>query len=89
MRRIATLLGTDVAEDEWPALVQAATFDSMKAAARSVVPDRSGVLKNPGAFFRRGRSGAGREVLSTGELERYHARARELAPPDLLAWLHR
>jgi len=46
------------------------------------------VLKDEAAFFRRGYSGAGREALSSAEVERYHARAAELAPPDLLAWLH-
>jgi aryl sulfotransferase len=47
------------------------------------------VLKNSTAFFRRGRSGAGRDVLSAAELAHYHARAAQLAAPDLLRWLHR
>jgi hypothetical protein len=89
MRRIAALLRIEVAVDEWPQLVEAATFERMRAVAPAVIPDRSGVLKDPGAFFRRGRSGAGREVLSPDELDRYQARTRELAPRDLLAWLHR
>lgn len=89
MRRIAGVLGVSVDEDTWPELVRAATFDQMRAAARAVAPDPSGVLKDPTAFFRRGRSGAGRELLDEAELERYRARAAELAPPDLLAWLHR
>jgi hypothetical protein len=48
-----------------------------------------GVLKSSAAFFRRGTSGAGREELSAGELAGYHERAAQLAPPDLLSWLHR
>ncbi len=40
-------------------------------------------------FFRRGVSGAGREELSAAELAGYQARAAQLAPPGLLAWLHR
>ncbi len=51
--------------------------------------DSAGVLKDPAAFFRRGYSGAGREVLSAAELTRYYARTARLAPPDLLDWLHR
>ena len=74
----------------WPDLVAAATFDSMRAGAQT---DRSrpviGVLKDIAAFFRRGTSGAGAEVLNADELARYHARTSQLAPPDLLAWLHR
>jgi hypothetical protein len=40
------------------------------------------------AFFRRGTSGEGRALLTDDELARYYARAAQLAPPDLLAWLH-
>src|SRR5215470_16989469 len=60
-----------------------ATFDEMRARATAHVPDPAGVLKDEAAFFRRGYSGAGREALSSAEVERYHARAAELAPPDL------
>jgi hypothetical protein len=45
-------------------------------------------LKDPAAFFRRGYSGAGRETLSSVEIECYCARIAGLAPRDLLAWLH-
>ena len=88
MRRLAGLLGISVPQQVWPALVRAATFDAMRARATAHVPDPAGVLKEPTAFFRRGYSGAGRETLSSAEAERYHARAAELAPPELLAWLH-
>ena len=47
------------------------------------------MLKDPAAFFRRGASGDGRALLSAGELARYRARVATMAPPDLLAWLHR
>jgi hypothetical protein len=40
-------------------------------------------------FFRRGVSGTGREELSAAELAGYRRRAAQLAPPDLLSWLHR
>ena len=61
----------------------------MSARAESLLPDRNGILKDPAVFFRRGTSGAAREVLTDGELARYDERARRLAPGDLLAWLHR
>jgi hypothetical protein len=48
-----------------------------------------GIIKDSRAFFRRGTSGAGREALSPGELADYQARTAQLAPPDLLSWLHR
>jgi aryl sulfotransferase len=89
MRRLAALLGIAVPDEIWPDLVAAATFESMRARSRRVAPDPSGVLKDNAAFFRRGTSGAGREVLTSDEMARYHARTAQLAPPDLLVWLHR
>ena len=89
MRRIADRLGIAVPEDAWPALVEAATFDSMRARSEQLTPNALGVLKDPSRFFREGRSGAGRELLTPGELATYEARVAALAPPDLLAWLHR
>jgi hypothetical protein len=89
MRRLAGLLRFDVAEGRWPGLVEAATFDQMRARADVVAPDPSGVLKDRAAFFRSGTSGSGRELLSAAELAHYRARAAQLARPDLLAWLHR
>jgi aryl sulfotransferase len=87
MRRIARRLGITVPEQAWPALVRAATFESMRAGADRFVPG-GGVLKDNSAFFRRGRSGAGHEVLTDGEVAHYHARAAQLAPADMLGWLH-
>ena len=47
MRRLAGLLGIPVDEERWPALVRAATFESMRADAAA--PDADlGVLKDPG-----------------------------------------
>jgi aryl sulfotransferase len=88
MRALAARLGIEVPEPEWPALVQAASFDGMRARADRLVPT-AGLFKSNAAFFRQGRSGAGRETLSEPELAAYYERAAELAPPDLLAWLHR
>jgi aryl sulfotransferase len=89
MRRLADLLSITVPAHLWPSLIQAATFDRMRARAAAQVPDPAGVLKDPAAFFRRGRSGAGHELLSARELARYYARAGRLAPSGLIGWLHR
>jgi aryl sulfotransferase len=89
MRRLADRLGITVTEARWPALVQAATFAQMRARADTLAPGMSGVMKSAAAFFREGRSGAGRATLTDAELGRYHARAETLAPADLLTWLHR
>lgn len=89
MRRLADRLGITVPEDTWPSLVEAASFAQMTANADSLVPDPSGILKSSAAFFRRGSSGAGAETLTPLEVARYYQRAAELAPPDMLRWLHR
>ena len=88
MRRLADLLGIAVDEEGWPALVRAATFESMRAVAD--VPDADlGVLRDPAAFFRRGRSGEGRALLQAGEMAGYRDRVAAMAPDELLAWLER
>jgi hypothetical protein len=87
MRRLAGLLGVSVPGEAWPPLVEAAGFASMRASAGRLIGE-TGVLKSPAAFFRRGTSGAGAELLSSGELAEYQARAGRLAPPDMLRWLH-
>jgi hypothetical protein len=89
MRRVAGCLGIDVAEAKWPELVAAAEFDQMRARADQLAPGPAGVLKSRARFFRRGSSGAGRELLSSDELARYRERTERLGPPDLLSWLHR
>jgi hypothetical protein len=88
MRRLARLLGIAVPEAAWPGLVQAATFGRMRAGADRFVP-AGGIIKSSAAFFRAGRSGEGRELLTEQELAGYHTRVASMAPPDLLAWLHR
>jgi hypothetical protein len=89
MRRLASRLGIAIAEQCWPALVEAATFARMKSRTDVHPPPAAGIVPDPGLFFRRGTSGAGREILNDAELAGYYARAAELAPPDLIAWLHR
>lgn len=89
MRRLADVLGVEVPEARWPELVEAATFTSMRARADETVPQQLGVFRSNRAFFRSGRSGEGRALLSAQGLDAYERRAADLAPTQLLAWLHR
>jgi aryl sulfotransferase len=86
MRRIADRLRLPAPE---PDLVEAAGFAQMRARAKDLAPDPAGIMKDAGAFFRRGGSGAGRELLTDEEFARYLDRAATMAPDDLLTWLHR
>jgi hypothetical protein len=87
MRLLAVRLGITVPEALWPRLVEAATFRQMRAAADRLQPVSD--LADPKTFFRSGRPGTGRELLTDSELGRYYERAARLAPADLLDWLHR
>lgn len=89
MRLLADRLAVTGDPERWPELVEAATFASMKARVDEIAPNADGVLKDNRAFFRRGQSGAGLEVLDDHELQHYYARAAQFAPPRVLDWLHR
>ena len=89
MHQIADRLGITVSEERWEDVVEAATFDRMRERSSQLVPGADGVLKDPAAFFRRGSSGAGREVLSAQEMAEYEHRVSALAAQDLITWLHR
>jgi aryl sulfotransferase len=93
MRRLARRLDITVPEEKWPSLVHAATFKQMRAAAGRLQPlqylpnwDSS---KEHSKFFRRGASGDGQALLTEAEVARYYTRAAQVAPRELLTWLHR
>lgn len=90
MRRLAARLGIDVDEQRWPQLVHAASFESMRSRADTLVP--SGGPEHwidPAAFFSRGTSGQWRDLLDGDDLARYAARVRALASDELVEWVHR
>jgi hypothetical protein len=89
MRRLADRLGIVVPESRWPTLVEAATFAAMRRRADVVAPDTANRLwKSNAGFFHRGTSGQWRDRLDAEALAHYQARLRDLAPPDVAAWLH-
>lgn len=89
MRHLADTLGIAVPDRTWPTLVKAASFHDMRSRADRLAPDPLGIFRDKTAFFRRGSSGAGRELLTSNELTHYLARTAQMAPASLLAWLHR
>jgi hypothetical protein len=88
MRRLAARLDISVAESTWSDIVAQAGFEAMRGRAEHTAPDPADILKDRARFFRRGSSGAGREVLSPAEMDQYGARIGSLAAPDVVAWLH-
>ncbi len=90
MRRLANRLGIEVPEERWPSLVKAASFDEMRRRADERAPDTANrIWKSTTGFFHRGTSGQWGDVFDAELAARYEDRVRELAPPDLVAWLHR
>lgn len=86
MRALAARLRIDVPPDRWDSLIDAATFASMSRRADELAP--GSMWRDPSRFFHKGTSGQWREVLDPDAERRYWKRVRELADPELVAWLH-
>lgn len=88
MRRVAGILGIEIEEARWPALVRAATFGEMKAHADRTAPNTDhGIWNANSDFFRKARSGQWREMISTDNLALYDAAKSARYPAELVAWL--
>jgi len=89
MRRLADRLGIAVAERVWPALVEAASFERMRARADHLAPDVSQrYWRQTQQFFHGGTAGSWRAFCDEAALRRYEARVAELAPPPVAHWAH-
>ena len=90
MRKLADRLDIDVPEALWPPLIEAATLERMRAQAEVTVPGSApDQWRDPSRFFRSGTSEQWRELLDDDALRRYADRARSLATPELVDWVHR
>ena len=91
MRMLAGRLGIDMPEDRWPALVEAATFENMKARAADFAPNTTEpIWLSNEQFFNKGTNGQWRDVITTqDDLDRYAARVADLCKPDVSEWAHR
>jgi hypothetical protein len=89
MRRLADHLGIAVPEDRWPSLVDAATFDSMRARAEDLAPDRVGVLRSRTAFFRMATSERGGDRIPASTKQRVDDTVRSQTDRAIASWLLR
>ncbi|PWJ18293.1 sulfotransferase domain-containing protein [Jannaschia seohaensis] len=89
MARIADHIGVAHPPEVMDRLVEAATFDSMKANADRFTPSAGqGFWKEDAGFFDSATSRKWEGRLSAGQIARYEARLRELVPdPEARAWL--
>ncbi|TDC85419.1 sulfotransferase domain-containing protein [Micromonospora sp. KC606] len=88
MRGLAARLGIEIPEQRWPELLNAASFEAMRARAHDLAPELP-LWRDPHRFFHRGTSGQWRDLLDQDDLRRYETRVRELFAPDLAEWVHR
>jgi aryl sulfotransferase len=71
--------------DRWGELVEAATFDAMKARADLLAPDTThGIRKDTTQFFTRGTRGQWHDQLPGADTDRYWNRVRALASHHLV-----
>jgi len=88
MRYLAKLLDIAVDEEKWPELVQAATFDAMKAKATALAPEVNVSLwKDNSRFFNKGSTGQWQGVLSDESLAFYDEIRLKKLTPQLAEWL--
>src|SRR5262249_44744740 len=75
MRRLADRLGITVAEHVWPELVEAASFERMRARADHLAPNSTqGFWKEMRQFFHSGTGGGWRAFWDDAAQSRYEAR---------------
>jgi hypothetical protein len=90
LRRLASVLGIELDEGKVPELLAAARFEQMRERASDLAPQVKvdGFWRDDGRFFHVGSSGQWQAFMGPADIERYEARVRELASPDVAAWAH-
>ena len=88
MRRISRFLEIDTPESLMPQLVQAATFENMKAQGEALLPDlRQSFDTGSERFLNKGTNGRWKDVLTPDDLARYDALIRRKLSPSAARWL--
>ncbi|KAA1250777.1 sulfotransferase domain-containing protein [Mycobacterium simiae] len=89
LMRLAAVLGIDLSRDRAAELAGYASLGAMRSRAAAVAPNSTdGIFHSAERFFRRGGSGDWQQYFGPAECRRYHDRINQLAPPELLAWVH-
>ena len=89
LQRLAGVLGYDIDGARAEELAAEASIEAMRTDAERVVPNADiGLWHSSDGFLHRGTSGQWRDVFTDHDLAHYEQRLAELAPPDLIEWLH-
>jgi aryl sulfotransferase len=88
MRRISEFLEIDTPESLLPDLVEAASFESMKANGDAMLPTlKLAFDRGADRFINQGRSGRWREHARPDDVARYDAFVKRTVTPGMAAWL--
>ncbi|HSC19647.1 MAG TPA: sulfotransferase domain-containing protein [Rhizomicrobium sp.] len=88
MRRAADFLDIDIAEGEWPGIVERCTFDYMKKNAAKAAPLGGDIFEGGAdSFIFKGTNGRWRDLLSQEDVDAYEARALKELGPECAHWL--
>ncbi len=88
IRRFAEFLEIEVPEEHWPRIIDAISFESMRARGEEYVPTGGAVWKGgTDTFLNKGTNGRWRDVLSDEQLAQYDALCEAALTPDCRAWL--
>jgi aryl sulfotransferase len=88
MRRLADFLGIRIDTALWPKLIEAASFETMKSQADTLVPQAQGLWDGGGSrFLYKGTNGRWQDVVSREDLQRYDAIVAREFSPSLARWV--
>jgi aryl sulfotransferase len=86
--RIADFLDIDVSEETWPKILEHCSFDYMKSHAAESAPAGGAVFEGGAQkFFKAGKNGRWRDVLTAEDIAKYEAAAAENLTPECAHWL--
>lgn len=87
MRRVADFLEIDVRAETWPALVQAASFDTMKEQGDTLIPNLAALFQEgSGRFFHKAQDGRWRDLFREDDLRTFEQKLSVL-PVNCQNWL--
>lgn len=89
IRKIADFLEIDVADENWPAIIDHCTFDYMKRNATKLSErfDESVFTGGLGNFINKGTNARWQQLLSSADIEKYESIAKENLSADCAHWL--
>jgi hypothetical protein len=89
LRHLADHLEIDITPRRAAELAAEASLERSRARAEDIAPEAHlGVWKDPARFFRAGRSGQWKTVMTPTQQDRYDQLIAEIVPTDLARWMH-